>query len=131
MPELTDLARRYYLAYENGDRAFMEEHLAPDFTFTSPYDDHISRDAYFARCWPNHKWLGKFYCELVVADADRVMILYQADIKPAQQGAAGASFRNAECMTFEKGKLKSVEVFFGDPPKGLSRSQFAVQSGAA
>ena len=33
-------------------------------------------------------------------------------------------------MTFEGGKLKSVEVFFGDPPAGLSRHAFAVQSGA-
>jgi hypothetical protein len=41
-----------------------------------------------------------------------------------------ARFRNAELMTFHDGKLKSVEVFFGDPPRGLSRREFAVQSGA-
>ena len=41
-----------------------------------------------------------------------------------------ARFRNAELMTFEQGKLKSVEVFFGDPPRGLTRREFAVESGA-
>jgi hypothetical protein len=40
------------------------------------------------------------------------------------------SFRNAEMHTFEDGKLKSVEVFFGDPPRGLTRREFAVESGA-
>ena len=34
-----------------------------------------------------------------------------------------ARFRNAELMTFEQGKLKSVEVFFGDPPRGLTKRE--------
>jgi hypothetical protein len=34
-------------------------------------------------------------------------------------------------MIFEKGRLKSVEVFFGDPPGGLTRRQFAQKFGAA
>lgn len=131
MPELSELARRYYQAYEKGDRAFMEENLAPDFTFTSPYDDHIGREAYFARCWPNHRWLGKFQIDMAVREGNRVMILYSANIKPAHEGAQQHPLRNAECMTFENGKLKSVEVFFGDPPKGMTRQQFAAQSGAA
>jgi hypothetical protein len=33
-------------------------------------------------------------------------------------------------MTFRDGKLIATEVFFGDPPRGLSRREFAVQSGA-
>jgi len=40
------------------------------------------------------------------------------------------SFCNAEMLAFENGKLKSVTVFFGDPPNGLTRRQFAEQSGA-
>jgi hypothetical protein len=38
-------------------------------------------------------------------------------------------FRNAEMLTFADGRLKSVDVFFGDPPGGLTRHAFAVQSG--
>ncbi|HEX4118221.1 MAG TPA: nuclear transport factor 2 family protein [Rhizomicrobium sp.] len=130
MSDLSELARRYYRAYETGDRAFMENHLAPDFTFTSPYDDAIGREAYFARCWPNHQWLGKFDLEMVAAEGNRVMILYRIQPKPAHQGEERHAFRNAECMTFENGKLKQVEVFFGDPPRGMSRAQFAAASGA-
>ena len=37
--------------------------------------------------------------------------------------------KTAAALT-KDGKLKSVEVFFGDPPRGLSRREFAVQSGA-
>jgi hypothetical protein len=46
------LARAYFKAFESADRAAMEAALAPGFTFTSPYDDHISRDQWFERCWP-------------------------------------------------------------------------------
>lgn len=49
--DLTELARGYYRAFETGDRAFVENNLAPGFTFTSPFDDHIGREAYFRRCW--------------------------------------------------------------------------------
>ena len=70
MSDLTELARRYYKAYEDDDRQAMEAMLAPDFTFTSPYDDAISREAFFARCWPNHVWLDKFDLELVLAEAN-------------------------------------------------------------
>ena len=55
-----------------------------------------------------------------MGEGDRVMILYGATIKPAHEGAQQHPLRNAECMTFENGKLKNVEVFFGDP-QGLSR----------
>jgi hypothetical protein len=105
--ELIDLAKGYYRAYETNDRAFVESNLADGFTFTSPFDDHIGREDYFRRCWPEKN------------------IHFRFDVHPA------ARFRNAELMTFENGKLKSVEVFFGDPPNGLTRREFAVQSGAA
>lgn len=76
---LADIARRYFRAYEQGDRAFVENNLAPGFTFTSPYDDHIGRDDYFARCWPNHKALDKFRFDAVMTEGDRVMVLYQLE----------------------------------------------------
>lgn len=36
--DLTELAKSYYRAFENYDRAFIEDNLAPGFTFTSPFD---------------------------------------------------------------------------------------------
>ena len=129
--ELTELAKGYYRAYEKGDRAFVENNLADGFTFTSPFDDHIGRDEYFRRCWPAKNIHQKFNFVTVMQEGDRVFIAYDAELREPNAVHPAARFRNAELMTFEKGKLKSVEVFFGDPPNGLTRHQFAVQCGAA
>ncbi len=128
---LTELARRYYESYETGDRSFVEGLLSSDFAFTSPFDDHIGRDEYFARCWPNNVSHRKFHFEAMMQDGDVVLVVYRLDMHFPNAVHPGASFRNAERMTFEKGALKSVDVFMGDPPGGLTRRQFAEQSGAA
>ena len=47
-----DIIRGVFSAYLSNDRKAVEDALADDFRFTSPYDDAISRDAFFARCWP-------------------------------------------------------------------------------
>lgn len=129
--ELTELAKAYYRAFERHDRAFLEENLRPDFTFTSPFDDHIDRAAYFQRCWPQQPLHQKFDFVTLMQEGMRVFVAYDATMRLPNATHPEARFRNAELMTFEIGKLKSVEVFFGDPPAGLTRREFAVQSGAA
>ena len=128
--DLTELAKGYYRAYERHDRAFMEEHLAAAFTFTSPFDDHIDRAAYFRRCWPQQPLHQTFDFVTVMQDGDKVLVAYDCTMHMPNSTHPAARFRNAELMSFEQGKLKSVEVFFGDPPRGLSRREFAVESGA-
>ncbi len=130
MTDLTAQAKSYYRAYETGDRSVVEDALAPGFTFTSPFDDHIGREEYFRRCWPNHQSHAKFHFESVAQDGDAVVIVYRLEMRAPNPVHPDASFRNAERMTFENGKLKALEVFFGDPPGGLTRRQFAAQSGA-
>lgn len=125
-----ELARRYYRAFEDHDRSFIEDNLAPGFTFTSPFDDHIDREAYFRRCWPAAHLHRKFDFVTVMQDGDKVFVAYDAEMHIPNATHPAAKFRNAELMTFEGGKLKSVEVFFGDPPRGLTRREFAVESGA-
>jgi hypothetical protein len=129
--ELIDLAKGYYRAYETNDRAFVERNLADGFTFTSPFDDHIGREDYFRRCWPEKNIHFRFDFVTVMQEGDRVFIAYDAQLREPNAVHPAARFRNAELMTFENGKLKSVEVFFGDPPNGLTRREFAVKSGAA
>ena len=65
-----------------------------------------------------------------MADGDKVFVAYDCTMRIPNTTHPEARFRNAELMSFAGGKLKSVEVFFGDPPRGLSRREFAVQSGA-
>ena len=128
---LTDITRGYFRAYETGDRAFIEDNLAVDFTFTSPFDDAIGREDYFRRCWPNNTNHRGFDIEALAQDGDTARVVYQANMATGTPVHPTAQFRNAECHIFRDGKLKSVTVFFGDPPGGLTRRQFAEQSGAA
>ena len=128
--DLREIAKGYYRAYERYDRSFMEEHLAADFTFTSPFDDHIDRAAYFKRCWPKEPLHQKFEFVTVMQDGDRVFVAYDCTMRRPNDLHPSMRFRNAELMTFRAGKLIATEVFFGDPPRGLSRREFAVQSGA-
>jgi ketosteroid isomerase-like protein len=46
MSDVEEVVRRCYRAYETKDRAALEPLIAEDFTFTSPWDDHIGRDVY-------------------------------------------------------------------------------------
>jgi hypothetical protein len=128
--ELIDLAKGYYRAYETNDRAFVENNLAEGFTFTSPFDDHIGRDEYFRRCWPARHIHKAFHFAAMMQSGNHVMIVYDGEHFEANAVHPSGRYRNAELMTFENGKLKSVEVFFGDPPRGLTRREFAVESGA-
>jgi len=128
--DLVEWAKGYFHAYETGDRDFIADNMAPGFTFTSPFDDAIGREAYFARCWPHADIRRRFDFVAVMRSGDQVLVVYDATMGEASAVHPAARFRNAELMTFEDGRLKSVQVFFGDPPGGLSRRDFAVRSGA-
>jgi len=116
---LADQVRGYFEAFRSGDRRFMETHLSDDFTFTSPYDDRIDKRAYFERCWPNRSLIRTHHIETVVASGNEAFVLYECEL------AAGPRFRNAERFLFENGKLRQVEVFFGDPPAGVAKDRYA------
>jgi hypothetical protein len=107
--DLTALARAYYQAYVDKDRAAIEAIVAADFHFTSPLDNHLDRMAFFERCWPNSAVIGDFKLEHLVAADDRVFITYDG------QGSGGGGFRNTEILTFRSGQLIDVEVYFGWP----------------
>jgi hypothetical protein len=50
---VADTARAIYDAYVAKDRGAAERLLADNFRFTSPLDNGLDRDSYFAICWPN------------------------------------------------------------------------------
>jgi hypothetical protein len=110
--EQADLVRRAFAAFMAIRRADMEAILRPDFTFTSPYDDHIGRDDYFARCWPNAGSFEHLEIRQVNASDDCCFVLYEGRSK------RGAGFRNTEYFCFEDGLIRSIEVFFGLEPGG-------------
>lgn len=110
------LARRYFNAFQNADRAGMEALLAPEFTFTSPFDAAISRAAYFERCWP---FAGSFRFRAdmqIFESGSECVVVYATEGKP------GGTFRNAELLRFEGGRLVSIDVFFGFLPKEILKA---------
>jgi ketosteroid isomerase-like protein len=110
--EQEDLVRRCFAAFMTVARADIEAILHPDFTFTSPYDDHIGREGYFARCWANAGTFEHLDIQQLNATGDGSFVLYEGRSK------RGASFRNVEYFRFEDGLIRSVEVFFGLAPGG-------------
>jgi len=105
--EISTAVRTYFRAYETNDRNLMEGLLAADFTFSSPYDDHISRDVYFERCWPNAERIRSYTFENIAADGSQAFIRYVLTLKD------GPQFHNTELFTLKDGKISSVEVYFG------------------
>jgi ketosteroid isomerase-like protein len=122
---IPDLVRKYFGAYNSGDRQILEEGLTEDFTFTSPYDDNIDRATYFERCWPNHDKIRLLQIEKMMVDGNEAFVRYQVE------SASGSRFRNTELLTFRGDQLARVEVYFGDPPEGVTKKGSNPSTGAA
>jgi ketosteroid isomerase-like protein len=101
------IARAMYDAFRDRRLADAEALLAPEFRFTSPYDDKIDRAAFFSRCWPNGDRISAFRIERITADADGAFITYCCTAKE------GTSFRNTEYLTVRNGQVASADVYFG------------------
>jgi hypothetical protein len=112
------LIGKVYDAWASGERGVLEAALADRFTFTSPYDDHIDRAIFFTRCWPNHEQIKAIHIDKLIVRGQEAFVLYTCELK------SGERFRNVEYLTFDGAKLKSVEVYFGDPPSGVSREEY-------
>ncbi|QNA83360.1 nuclear transport factor 2 family protein [Sphingomonas sp. So64.6b] len=101
------IVRAQYEAFRDRRRTDSEALLATDFTFTSPYDDAIDRDAFFERCWPGGDHFADFTIERVTVDADGAFVTYFVTTDN------GAQFRNTEYLTVRDQQIRSVEVYFG------------------
>lgn len=107
-PDPTDVVQQAFAAYLDQDRAVMERVLADDLVFTSPYDDHIDRDAYFTRCFPTaDRLLSQVLMHVAAVDDDHVVSVYEYGLQ------AGGTFRNAELHSIRGGQIHEIQVFFG------------------
>ena len=89
------------------DRKVVEDKLADDFHFTSPYDDQIDKATYFERCWKDTGWIARHDIERIFVAGDEAFVTYLCLARD------GRSFRNTEFFTFEGGKVRRIEVYFG------------------
>jgi ketosteroid isomerase-like protein len=101
------IARACYDAYVKKDRAAIEAVIAEDFHFTSPLDNRIDRQAYFARCWPNSENMAGFQFIHLVPHGDRVFVTYEGS------STSGHRFRNTEILTVRDSQIVEAEVYFG------------------
>jgi hypothetical protein len=101
------VVRTVYEAYRDRRRSDAEALLAPDFRFTSPYDDGIDRAAFFARCWPNGDRIRGFEIERIAPGPDGAFITYRCI------ASDGTMFRNTEYLTVGNGQVTSADVYFG------------------
>src|SRR5690625_1223017 len=104
---ISDLVRSYFNAYETNERAVVEELLCDDFTFTSPVDDHINKDNYFAHCWPSCEDIHHYHIQNLFIEGNEAFIRYTCKLK------SGKSFRNMEHFQFVDGEIKAIVVYFG------------------
>jgi ketosteroid isomerase-like protein len=113
------VARGCLEAYVAKDRAAIEALIAKDYHFTSPIDNALDRETYFARCWPNSEAMTGFDYVYQMEDGNRAFIVYEAHTK------SGKTFRNSEVHTVRDGKLIATEVYFGwDLPHTAPRGGF-------
>ncbi|WP_411819626.1 nuclear transport factor 2 family protein [Hyphococcus formosus] len=118
MSENTDIVKRALRAYVNDDRDEIEALIADDFSFTSPYDNHIDRASYMERCWPNHEATKHIEFIRLFESGDDVVASYEVTL------ISGREFRNTEILSLKNGKISAIEVFFGwDIPHPAARGK--------
>lgn len=101
-----ETVRAMLAAYVNGDRAAIEALVDEDFSFTSPMDNGLDRESYFAICWPSNERIVAMDLLHSAEQGEHVWIVYE--------GTAGdRRFRNAELHRVRDGRVVSVEVYFG------------------
>jgi ketosteroid isomerase-like protein len=103
----SDIIRAIFAAYISNNRKLVEDFLDDDFRFTSPYDDEIDKATYFERCWRNSDWIERHELEKILVEGDQAFVTYQCIAK------GGKSFRNTEFFSFEGGRVKRIDVYFG------------------
>ena len=104
----TELVKSLFQAFQNQDRESIENLLSSDFIFSSPNYKNLNKEQYFAICFPFSEKVKKFKLETILENGNEVFVIYKCS------STDQSDFVNTEYFTVEKGKIKSVIVFFGD-----------------
>jgi hypothetical protein len=105
-----ELIRNFFTGFEKKDWNLVASQLSADFTFTSPNgDDHINMIKYKEKCWTaGIKFFKKIEFLKIVADGNTAFVMYNITTTDNKL------FHNVEYYTFSRGKIKSIETFFGN-----------------
>lgn len=97
--------KRALQAYLDKDRAAIEAVIGEEYRFTSPRDNALDRDTYFARCWPASEAMTSMELIHGTEDGELAWVVYE--------GTIGTRFRNAELHRVRDGRMVETQVFFG------------------
>jgi ketosteroid isomerase-like protein len=103
----SEIIRALFAAYLCNDRKAIEDAFTDDFRFTSPYDDEIDKQTYFARCWRDSGWIERQELERIFVEDSGAFVTYRCIAKD------GRSFRNTEFFTFQGELIRRIDVYFG------------------
>jgi hypothetical protein len=100
--------RAYYAGFEKHDWNTVVAQFADGFTFTSPNnDDHIPVDKFKEKCWPTNKFFKKVNFIKMSESGNSLFLLVEIITTD------NTVVRNVDVYTFDAGKIKSIECFFG------------------
>jgi SnoaL-like domain len=102
------LIKNFFAGFEMRDWNLIASQLSEDFTFASPNgDDHLNQIQFKEKYWGNVKFFKNIEFDKMVADGNAAFAMY--NITTTDNKVA----HNFKYYTFSKGKIKSIETFFG------------------
>jgi hypothetical protein len=102
-----ELAKKFYKAFSEADRNYVEKLLAPDFTLSAPSTSFLDRDGFFERAWPGAAGHVKHDFVRLIEQDDEVVVTYEETMPD------GTKKRNTEVLTFTGDKILRSEIYFG------------------
>jgi hypothetical protein len=108
MSNRTELIKQFYEAFSNTKRNdFVENLLAPNFTFSAPPDPLLNRADFFEKCWPEGHNLKNIKYIRIMENDNEVIITHEYD---KAEGVRGC---NTDIITFDGDRIIRLEVYFG------------------
>lgn len=117
-PSAESIIKGYFSGWEKKNWDVVAAHLAEGFTFTSPApDDHLPADRFKAKCWNQAAHIRRFEFPCIIGDGNSAFAIVHVVTQDNRV------LRNTEYFTFQDGKIKSIEVFFGGSGLGFPTNQ--------
>lgn len=108
--ENLDIIKAYFLCYETGDRATLENLLDEKFEFSSPHDSKLDKISYFERCWGFNTNVKQYRILKFIEHNNEAFLSYKAVTYD------GHEFENAEYFKVKNGKIITIKVYYGNLP---------------
>jgi hypothetical protein len=108
------IIKDYFDGWVKKDWNLVQGQLAEGFTFTSAApDDHIPIERFKEKCWVQSTYIQRFEFINIIGNNSAAFAIVHVVTNDNR------IIRNTEYFTFDHGKIKSIEVFFGGSGLGF------------